>query len=216
MKDYNLLMYLAKLTGAKPKKDKDVLYCYFPYSDDAVITTFFTFKNKKSTAVYFDLTDIYEAHATSFGSYEDFVDEICDKYDFFEARDVEGDYYVYSDLSVNKLDNTASAALTNITVIINCLNEMLGRNEESYSEEDWRDLHRGYLAKQKRISLIAAIGSLVGAGLGAALMFLSDGTGFLALLGFFLVPVGIVAAIFFGLRNKYYASQIKKSLDDRR
>lgn len=220
MKDYNLLMYLAKLTGAKPKKDKEALYCFFPYSDDAIIPTHFMFKNKKSTAVYFNLQDVYDNYGSSYGTYEDFVQAICDQYTFFEFRDVEGDYYVYSDLSVNKLENTASAALTNITVMVNCLNEMLGRNETSYSEEDWRDLHRELLAKQKRNSLFGIIGSIAGLVLGNLLVFYANGRGgFLPTMSFLLgVPLllcGFIALIFFGIRHKYYSSQLKKSLNAR-
>lgn len=218
MKDYNLLLYLAKLTGAKPKKSKTSLYCFFPYSDEVAITTFFTFKNKKSTGVYFDLEDIHSAYATNYGSYRDFVEAICNQYTFFEPAEVSGDLYVYSDLSVNKIENTASAALTNITVMVNCLNEMLGRNEDGFSEEEWRNLHRDLLAKQKRNSLFATIGSVAGFILGILSISYANGrAGFFAAMAFLLgVPLllgGIGASVFFGFRYKYYSSQLKKSLN---
>ncbi len=214
MKDYNLILYLAKLTGAKPKRSKTSLYCFFPYSDEVAITTFFTFQNKKSTAVFFDLVDLYVEYATHYGAYRDFVDALVAKYDFFETADVDGDYYVYSDLSVNKIDHTASAALTNITVMVNCLNEMLGRNEDSFSEEEWRNLHRSLLTKQKRLSLVGVVGGAVAFALGIWLLTTNAENGLL-LLALLLGVGGIVAAIFFGIKYKYYSSQIKKSLRSR-
>ena len=208
MKDYDLLMYLAKLTGAKPKKSKHSLYCFFPYSDDAVMTTFFTFKNKKSTAVYFDLLEIFEEHVTEYGTYEDFVEAFCQKYDFFEPAQIGDDWYVYSDLSVNKLDRDFVPALTNITVMVGCLNEFLGRDEDNYSEEEWRNLYRSMTAQKKKHSLFGIIGSVAAAVVGSVLLNLAEGTGFLGLLGFLLVPAGVIAAIYFIIRYRYFNSKL--------
>lgn len=221
MKDYNLIKYLAKLTGAKPKRDKDALYCYFPYSNEVSMTTFFMFKNKQSTAVYFDLGDIYNAYASGYSSLEAFVDDVVARYTFFEKRNVDGDLYVYSDLSVNRIENTASAALTNITVMVNCLNEMLGRNEDGYSEEEWRNLHRSMLSKQIKtanLCLAGGVGALIlGVVCDGVIISQGGASGFGGLLFVLLAIVltlgGPIAAIFFAIRKKYYKSQLTKSLN---
>lgn len=37
MKDYKLIRYIAKLTGAKPKRDKGSLIYYFPFNETCII-----------------------------------------------------------------------------------------------------------------------------------------------------------------------------------
>lgn len=218
MKDYRLIKYLAKLTGAKPKRNKNILHCFFSF-DDATLVSLFLFSKGEAEKVFFDLKDVYEVYGNKSVGYEKFIAAFTQKYSYFEVTEVGGDKYVMGAPATYKLEHVCSQALAQVTVMLNCLNEWFGRNAETFGEEDWRDLHRCYLDRQQKISLFGALGS-VGAfavGLtGIILLAIAGGAeGILALLGmscFLIVPASIIGLIICLIRRKYYKVQLAKSL----
>ncbi|MDE7167543.1 MAG: hypothetical protein K2O28_01690 [Clostridia bacterium] len=218
MKDYNLIRYLAKMAGAKPKRDKTALFCYFPFGSNNLITALITFSHKTSTGVFFDLTSVYEAYGKKYGSYEDFISTLTEKYAFFDSTVLGGKAYVVSDLRQNRIDHVASQALTSVTVMINCLNEMFGTSCPSFSEETWRDFHREYLAKQSRNSCLFGWAGVVAFVL-CVVWFIVAGSGnnvFLFLLSIPAAVACLIAFIVFFIRRRHFKNQLGKSLRSKR
>ena len=219
MKDKKFIIYLAKLTGAETKRAKDEVCCYFPYSDDGktYIPTHVIFNRGQSVLEFFDLTDVYNAYGAKYADYEAFVNAFVEKYDFFDAQKYNGVLCVKSDLTVNMLDHTASAAGVNYSIIILKLNEMLGRKETMITEAQWRDYHRGMLKKFASKSRLLSFCSLaaVAGGIGLAVCSEYMTTDILILVGALFVVGGIVASLFFYLRYRFYKAQYKKALRDK-
>lgn len=220
MKDYKLIRYVAKLTGAKPKRDKGSLFCYFPFNETCIIPVLYTFNKGKSEYAFFDLSDVYEKYGKQkYSSFEKFVNVFVDKNNFYKADKVSGNLYVISDLNVNRIQHETSQALTNVSVIIGVLGEMLGLNVKTYSEENWRNLYRNFLANQKRNSLIGGICSLgvLAVGITDFVLLNNNGgaEGFIALIAFLLllaIPAGIVGIIYFCLKHRHYKRRLIKSI----
>lgn len=222
MKDYKLIRYIAKLTGAKPKRDRGSLFCYFPFNEACIIPVFFTFKKGKSEYVFFDLTDVYKTYGEDkYPSYEKFINAFVAENNFFKAEKISDNLFVTSDLNVNRIQHVASQALMNVSVVVGALGEMLGLGVKTYSEEDWRNLHRSFLANQKRNSIIGGLCSLGILAAGIINLVLVNGTvvrGFLAfivILLFFAIPVGIVGIIYFYLKYCHYKKHLKNSLKEK-
>lgn len=220
MKDYGLIKYVAKISGAKPKRSKTFLFCYFPYGDDALLTTYFTFEKRQSTSVIFDLEDIYESYGKKlYPSCGALVKAVVAKWQFFDIIEVDSSLHIISDLRVNRVEHACSQALTSVSVMINCLNELLHLNADNFSEEEWRDLHRSYLAHQKKNSKILSFTGLGTFVLNIAL-FIGGGitdSDTLTILSLLLCPLlvlgGLSVMIFFGIKFCYYKSELRKSVN---
>ena len=218
MKDYSLVKHLAKLTGTKLIKSKTMVNCNFPFGEDSYLTMLVFFRKGKSSQVLYELEDVYEVHGKAYKSYEDFLESFAAKCSFLDVEDVDGDKYIGIDVTVNKIAHTASPALTSLTVLMGSLNEFLGTDAECYSEEEWRNIHRDLLAKQKRnYSIGAGLGVLVFA-VGIALAVLSDsGLGSAGVLfGILFIFAGIIGAIVCGLLYKFKKHQLKKSIESKK
>ena len=218
MKDYKLIRYLAKITGAKQTRSKDEICCFFPYSDKGadVVPTHIIFEHRQSVLEFFDLTEVYNAFGKKFGSYKDFIEEFVDRNDYFTIMDYKGTLCVKSDLTVNKLEHTASPALVNYSLIIIALNEMLGRDETVIREDEWRSYHRDMLKKftaRSRLYSYIGAGAFVGGVLTA--IFLAGNNSFLITLSVLLILGGLVTAPFFYLRGRYYKRLYKKALKEK-
>lgn len=216
MKDYSLIRYLAKLTGAKLKRNKDELCCYFPYSDngDAFVPTHIIFEHRQSVLEFFDLTEVYIAYGKQYDSYEKFIDAFVSRNEFFTSMKYNGTLCVQSDLTVNKIEHTASPALVNYSLIIIALNEMLGRKEKVISEDQWRSYHRDML---KKLSERSRMYSYIGAGafIGGILLAVFFGNGAMAALAVLLILGGLIAAPFFFLRGRFYRRLYRKALNEK-
>lgn len=216
MRDYNLIRYIAKLTGAKPKRDKEFLECFFPYDKEGLIPVHILFKKKTSVLVLFDLIDIYETYAKDKSAdYETFIDQfLVENGKIFEKVDINGQIELKSDLSVNWVEHVVSQALVSVTYMTARLNAFLGRKAVVLAENDWRTLHRGYLKKQKMLSgilsavcLAAAVGGMVWA---------ANSIGSFVFLSVVLIVGGILGCGFFLLRYFHYRRHLKKALADRK
>lgn len=222
MKDFQLIKYLAKLSGAKPKRSKTFLYCYFSYGD-AVMPVYVSFKRGKSVAMLFDLSDVYETYGQKYGSYRKFCEAYLAEHDYFSLDEVGDKPLIYSDITQAQLKNTVSQALSRITIMCYDLNQMLGLNIEYLTEEDWRDLHRCYLDKQKKVSLLASLGSVATFVLSIVFMclILSPSGGaegaivLLLLLLALLLPVSLISAVVFFIRYKHFKKHLQWSLNSR-
>lgn len=175
------------------------------------------FNRGQSVLEFFDLTDVYSAYGAKYADYETFVNAFVEKNDFFDAQKYNGVLCVKSDLTVNKLEHTASAACVNYSIIILKLNEMLGRKETMITEAQWRDYHRGMLKKFASKSRLLSFCSLaaVAGGIGLAVCSEYMTTDILILVGALFVVGGIVASLFFYLRYRFYKAQYKKALRDK-
>lgn len=219
MKDYTLIRYLAKLTGAKLTRGKNEICCNFPYSDKGidVIPTHIIFEHRQSILEFFDLTQVYELYGKKdYATYPDFVNEFVEVNDYFTTMDFNGVLCVKSDLTVNKLEHTASPALVNYSLVMIALNKMLGRKETVISEDEWRSYHRDMLKKltsQSKLFSYIGAGSFVGGVLVA--IFLAESSGFLTTLAVLLILGGIICAPFFFLRGKFYDRLYKKALKEK-
>lgn len=217
LKDYALVYHLAKLTGTKVYKKKDKINCTYPFDEKADIDLLVFFKGGKSESALYDLCNVhYHYGKAKFASYEDMLNAIVKKYSFFKIFEYENNKLLSINLVQNSVKHVASSALSSLSVLVMILNEMLGTKAECFSEEDWRDLHRDLLLKQKKRNALLSGGSVLLSVLGIALFVLSGGTGLLLLLGLFCVPVGIIAAIFFGLLYKIKARQLNKSVQSKK
>ncbi|MDE7453873.1 MAG: hypothetical protein K2N22_05635 [Clostridia bacterium] len=213
MKDYNLVRHVAKLLGAKPKRDKSALLCYFLFGDD-IINVLVTFKNKTSNFVLFNLTEVYETHGKKYGTYEEFAAAFTEKYKFFGSTVMDGVVYIGRDLSVNKIEHVASPALTCVSAVMECLNDMFGTEYEIFTEDHWRGLHRDYLAKQSRKNLLLGWAG-VGLWILCIVMFFVAGSADKLLLALLCFPAGsacFIAFIVFFVKRRYYKSELIKSL----
>lgn len=223
MKDFNLIKHIAKLSGAKPEsKNKDSLYTYFSYgnkSNGALITAYIMFEKGLSKFVYFDLSDVYNVFGKSkYSSYSSFLDRFTSQYGYFGKDNVDSDLYATINVRDYRVDDAISPALSSVTVMFNCLNEMLGYNFEGFSEKEWKDCYSLYLDSQRKTSKIALIVSGVAAVGGLVMALFATGaigngnSGGLAALGFLLMVGGIVGAIVSFLRFKVYKGKLEKSL----
>ncbi len=215
MRDYNLVKYIAKLTGAKPKRNKKVLTCYFPYDQDGIILTHIAFAKGMSKRMLFNLSDVYELYASQkYASYEEFLDCFVAENNIFEKVNIEGDFALQSDLSRNRFDHVASQALMNYSLLTLRLNKFLGRKAELFTENNWRELHRHYLKKQKTLSNIF---SLVGFGAFAGGMVLAFQPieDFLVFLDILLILGGLLSGIIFLFRFRHYKRHLEKALRDK-
>lgn len=114
MRDYKLVRYIAKITGAKPDRDKNFLKCFMPYDEDGVIPCYIEFEKGTSVSILFDLQDVHVKYAENkFPDYEAFLDRIEVQSNMFKKVEVEGSSFLHSDLRVNRLDHVASQALVN-------------------------------------------------------------------------------------------------------
>lgn len=222
MKDYALVRHVFKLTGSKVSKDKEVLNCEFPYGDRSNITVLAFFKKRQSHSVLFQLEDVYNEYAShKFAGYEQFADVFTDKYTYFGLwTSEEGSMFVSCDFEKSKIPHTASMVLAVLTILIGDLNEFLGMDSQNFDEEDWRNLHRDLLFKQKRNSAIFAAVSAVAFVGGLALAFATgssvNANGFVIFLGVLIAVAAIPAFIFFILRYRVKNSQLKKSMSSRK
>lgn len=218
MKDYALVRHVFKLTGSKVTKDKEVLNCEFPYGDNSNITVLAFFKKRQSNSVLFQLEDVYNDYAShKYKTYGEFADVFTDKYKYFGLWTAEdGTLFVTLDYGKSKIPHTASMVLAGISVLISNLNEFLGVDSENFTEEDWRNLHRDMLFKQKRNFGLGIGGGVVATVLGIVLMAVSNGGGIVAALGLVLIPLGVIAAIACGLMFKVKDRQLKKSMSSRK
>lgn len=210
MRDYNLIKYIAKLSGAKPKRDKSYLNCFFPYDKDAVITASFLFEKGKSKTALFDLMDVYGTYGEKkFPSYEKFIDQLAEQSEVFEKFTDEntGSVYLVSDLTVNKLENVASQALMNLSVVTIQLNKLLGREAHVFREGDWRSFHRMYLKKQKLINGCIAAGCF--ALTVASIIITTINDAYIWVLAFG-IPA-LIASPFFLFKYLYFKRNLKKA-----
>lgn len=213
IRDFQLIKYLAKLSGAKPKRSKTFLYCYFPYGD-AIMPVYISFKKGKSTAMSFDLSDVYETYGQKYGSYREFCEAYLAEHDYFDLNEVGDKPLIFSDITQAQLDNTVSQALSRVSIISYDLNQMLGLNIEYFKEKDWRDLYCCYLDKQKKISLLASIGSVAVLILSIVLLCNDIPSPLMALFTL-LVPVSIIAASVFFIRYKHFKKRLQTALNSR-
>lgn len=222
MKDYALVRHVFKLTGSKVTKDKEVLNCEFPYGDRSNITVLAFFKKRQSHSVLFQLEDVYNEYAShKFASYEQFADVFTDKYTYFGLwTSEEGSMFVSCDFEKSKIPHTASMVLAVLTILIGDLNEFLGMDSQNFDEEDWRNLHRDLLSKQKRNFGLGIGGGILLTVLGAVMLFTLQGEGvgpFLAgILGLIFIPAGIVGAIYCGFMFKAKDRHLKKSIKSKK
>ena len=222
MKDYALVRHVFKLTGSKVTKDKEVLNCEFPYGDRSNITVLAFFKKRQSTGMLFQLEDVYNEYASSkFASYAEFADKFTDKYDYFGLwTSDEGILYITCDYGKSKIPHAASTALSVLTVLIGDLNEFLGMRSTNFDEEDWRNIHRDLLFKQKRNFGLGIGGGILLTVLGAVMLFTLQGEGvgpFLAgICGMLFIAAGILGAIYSGFMFRVTKDRLKKSIKSRK
>lgn len=211
MRDYSLIRYLAKMTGAEPKKDKNYLNCFFPYDEDGVLIASFYFNRGQSKIAMFDLSDVYEKYGKEkFRNYEEFFDAFLEQAEIFEkSTDDNGNLYAKSDLTVNRLDNVASQALMNSSIVCISLNKLLGKKAKVYRENDWRSFHRMYLKKQKLICGGISAASLIAAILSAVAAFTLD----ISNNGLFLVLAAplLLVSLFFFPKYVFYRHNLKRA-----
>ena len=230
MKDYKLIKFVAKQLALMPSYGKSYVKCWFPYGQSSLLGVFFSFEKQQSRVVMFDLQNIYEAHAKSrFSSCNAMVQTLVNRNTFFDTVEADGKLLIASDLRVNKVDHVCSQALTNVSLIIHCLNELLRLDADYCDEEEWRTIHRAYLDRQRKKN------SYIGGGC-IALFALSVASFILAIINlngtwrlggivireidliFFLLflVVGVIALIIgvvFKMRSRYFKSHLQRSLN---
>ena len=223
IKDYWLLLHIAKIASRRTVKNKDTLVCTFPYGDEGTIDMTIGFEKRRSKVVLFDLTDVFACYGTrKFQSNDAMIDAIVAKYNFWtKFEDDDGSPAMLgSDLKVNRVKHGVSAVLSNLTLLISVLNEFLGVDSPNLSEDEWRALHRDLLKKQKRNSALASAGCLAAFVLGVYTLFALQGEGFLSFLSFFMSAIlilgGVLGFIYFLFRYKLKKSELKKSLAARK
>ncbi len=228
MKDYKLIKFVAKELTLVPSYSKTCVNCHFPYGKNSLLGTIFSFEKQQSRVVMFDLQNIYEVHAKNkFNSCDSMIKTLVSKHSYFDILEVEGRLLIVSDLRVNRVDHVCSQALTNVSIMIHCINELLHLNAECCTEEDWRAIHRAYLDKQRRKNSYISGGCI-------GLFFLSVASFILAIinmngtwrlggivireshLAYFLLflfvgIIGLVTGIIFNFKSRYFKSHLERS-----
>ncbi len=114
---------------------------------DAFVEISIGFKGKRSDRIIVDLEEVYNTYGSRWSSVTEMTKDFADKYAFYDFEELDGGYPIlFCDLNTYHIDHTASQALSNIGILVKCLNEFLGRNEENfYDESTIRSLHQDYL-----------------------------------------------------------------------
>lgn len=228
MKDYKLIKFVAKELALASSCGKTCVSCHFPYDKNSLLGIMFSFEKQQSRVVMFDLQNIYEVYAKNrFASCDAMVKTLVSRHTYFDTIEVDGRLLIISDLRVNRIDHVCSQALTNVSLIMHCLNELLNLSADCCTEEEWRAIHRAYLDKQRRknsyiggdciglfalsvASFILAIINMNGTWrLGGIVIRESHLAFFLIFL--FVGIIGLIAGIIFNLKSRYFKSHIERS-----
>ncbi|MGN1235232.1 MAG: hypothetical protein ACI4U2_04575 [Christensenellaceae bacterium] len=212
MKDYNLIQYIIRESGQMKQKDKTLLCLDVPFGRGCTYTAYIYFSKRQSIRVDFDLEEVYETYGREFGSVRELTTMLANTYAFLRFDEKEEDE-VYCLLYEDPLEHVASQALARITFMTHILNKTFGTDFEVIYEEDWRNVHRKYLAKQQKNSHLASIGSAVGFVLSIALLIYggSISNAYLLLLAVLAVPASLIAAIVFLIRKWFYKRELARS-----
>lgn len=225
MKDYSLVYHLAKMTGTKIRKSKDSLNCRFPFGNECDLEMLVFFNRKRSESALYNVIDVYlEYGQNKFASYDDLLNAIVKRYDFFQLYESNGSYFLEIDLVENNVEHTASTALTSLSILIAVLNELLGTKAKYFTEEDWRNLHRDLLVKQKRNYSFGILGGVGMVALSIVLMVLYQSMWainvtletFITLLAFLFIPLGVIGIVFCTLMYYVKKHQLKRSINSRK
>lgn len=229
MKDYKFIKFVSKKLAIASSCGKTSISCHFPYGQDSLLGTFFSFEKRQSSFVLFDLQNIYEVHARNrFASCDAMVKTLVNKKTYFEIVESNGRLLIASNLRINKIDHVCSQALANVSIMIFCINELLHFDAEYFSEEEWRTFHREYLDRNRKKNSYMGGGciSLFALSVAGFILAVLNLNGTLRLGGIVIREIhlgycfmGVIAGLIcliigiaFLIKSRYYKSHLKRSL----